>query len=104
MLLEIRRYEIVPGRRDEFVEFFDREVVPAMEAVGMRIVGQFVSTEDENAFFYLRAFADEAERDEQYRAFYESEAWLDDLEGRALAMETAFRVEVVTPTPRSKLR
>ena len=42
MLLEIRRYTIVSGKRDEFVAWFESDVLPVMEAAGMRIVGQFV--------------------------------------------------------------
>lgn len=104
MLLEIRRYSIQPGRRDEFVAWFESTVLPAMEAKGMRILGQFVSTEDPDAFIYLRSFSDQEERDRQYRAFYESSEWLDGMREQALAMETGYRVEVVRPTSASKLR
>ncbi len=103
MLLEIRRYEIEPGHRDEFVTFFDEEVLPEMEKVGMRILGQFVSVEDDTVFFYLRAFRDEAEREAQTTAFYESPAWLEGLKDRALEMETGWRVDVVTPTTASAI-
>lgn len=104
MILEIRRYEIVPGRRDEFADWFDGEVLPEMEAAGMRIVGQFVSHDDPNAFFYLRAFADEEERDRQVEAFYGSERWKSELRDRALSLETGYHVETVTPTAASRLR
>ena len=103
MLIEIRRYEIQPGKRDEFVAFFDREVAPLMRDAGMDIIGQFVSVEDETTFYYLRSFADEAARSAQTEAFYGSSVWLDDLADRALAMETGWKVEVVTPTAGSAL-
>ena len=103
MLVEIRRYQIEPGRRDEFVEFFDTEVVPAMQEAGMEILGQFTSTEDDTVFYYLRAFDDEEQQRAQSTAFYESSAWLDDLKDRALDMETDWNVEVVTPTPGSAI-
>ncbi len=45
MLMEIRRYTIVPGRRDEFIAWSERDVLPLMEAAGMRIIGQFVDVE-----------------------------------------------------------
>lgn len=101
MLVEIRRYEIEPGRRDEFVAFFDEEVAPEMRKVGMQILGQFVSTEDDTVFYYLRAFDDEEQRQAQTTAFYESPVWLDKLKDRALGMETGWDVTVVTPTPGS---
>jgi len=103
VLVEIRRYEIEPGRRDEFVEFFDTQVVPEMGKVGMQILGQFVSTEDDTSFYYLRAFDDEEQRRAQTTAFYESPVWLDELKDRALEMETGWKVDVVTPTPGSKI-
>ena len=102
MLLEIRRYTIAPGRRDEFVEFFDTEVLPAMEAVGMNVVGQFTSSEDDETFWYLRSFTDEAERESLSVAFYESSVWLEHLRDRALSLETGYDVDVVQPTPGSR--
>lgn len=103
MLVEIRRYEIAPGRRDEFVGFFDEEVVPEMRKVGMQILGQFVSIGDDTVFYFLRAFDDEEQREAQTAAFYESAVWLDKLKERALEMETGWKVEVVTPTPGSAI-
>lgn len=103
MLVEIRRYEIEPGRRDEFVGFFDEEVVPEMRKVGMRILGQFVSIDDDTVFYYLRAFDNEEQRQAQTMAFYESSVWLDELKDRALGMETGWNVAVVTPTPGSDI-
>lgn len=103
MLVEIRRYTITPGRRDEFVEWFEGEVLPAMEAAGMRILGVFVGVDDPQAFWYLRAFASEEERERQTAAFYQSEAWLGGMRDRALEMEEDYRVELVRSTPRSPI-
>jgi len=104
MLLEIRRYTIVSGKRDEFVAWFEGYVLPVMEAAGMRIVGQFVSDDDPDAFFYLRSLADTDERDRQYAAVYGSDLWKTTLAPYALALETDARIEVVTPTAGSTLR
>ena len=104
MILEIRRYEIVSGRRDEFAEWFDTKVLPEMEKVGMQIVGQFVSLDDPDAFFYLRAFSDEAERAEQTERLYGGDKWLRELVDYAHELETGYKVETVTPTAASRLR
>lgn len=104
MFLEIRRYTIVSGRRDEFVAWFESDVLPVMEAAGMRIVGQFVSAEDPDVFFYLRSFADTDERDRQYAAVYGSDHWKTTLAPYALALERDARVEIVIPTAGSALR
>lgn len=97
MFIEIRRYEIVPGRRDEFAEWFGDVVRPVMEDAGMRIIGHFVDVSDPDAFYYLRSFMSEQERDAQYAAVYESDRWRDELAPYALALETSVRVETVVP-------
>lgn len=96
MLVEIRRYIVKPGRRDEFVRFFQGEVRPAMEAAGMRILGVYVGVEDSRSFFYLRGFHTSEERDRQLSSFYQGAVWLENLRERALAMEESFRVELVS--------
>lgn len=98
MLVEIRRYEIKPGRRNEFVEWFENEVIPAMESIGMNILGVFVGVEDPNAFFYLRGFESETERARLSQTFYESELWLERLKERALEMESDYEVTLVRST------
>ncbi len=103
MLIEIRRYTLVPGRRDEFVEWFESEVVPAMTAVGMRILGSFVSVDDPDVFVYVRGFVDEAERDLLTEAFYESDAWEGGMRAKALELEVDYEVELVTSTPGSAI-
>jgi hypothetical protein len=101
MLVEIRRYRIEPGRLDEFVRFFTDEVHPAMEAAGMRILGTFTAVSEPDVFVYLRAFADEEERDRQYGAFYEGETWLGGMRERALDLEQDYEVLLVRSTPQS---
>lgn len=98
MLLEIRTYTLQPGRREEFVAFFENDVMPAMQDVGMSLYGPFVSEEDPNVFVYLRTFRDEAQRHQQASAFYASDAWLGSMRDRALAMEQSYEVAVVTST------
>jgi hypothetical protein len=104
MLLEIRRYTIVPGRRDEFAAWFDEEVLPLFESLGIDVVGQFVSEDDPDAFVYLRRFADAAERDRRYAALDADPVWNERIKPRALELETSAVVEVVTPTGRSRMR
>ena len=102
MLLEIRRYTIVPGKRDEFAAWFDDEVLPFFESIGMRVAGQFVSRDDPNAFVYLRVFDDDAERARVAAALDAHSTWNEVIKPKALAMETAAVVEVVTPTGGSR--
>src|SRR5450755_4374199 len=55
MIVEVRRYRIKPGRREEFLRFFETRSVPALEAHGMRVLGPLVDLENPNAFVWLRA-------------------------------------------------
>lgn len=103
MLLEIRTYTLHPGKRPEFVDWFEVEVAPAMEAAGMTIVGTFESVEDENVFVYMRSFADEDERNQMTSTFYESETWRSGMKDRALALEAEFDVRLVRSTARSAM-
>lgn len=99
MLIEIRRYTIVPGRRAEFVAWFRSEVVPVMEEVGMRVLGSFEAVDDPDGFLYMRQFVDEEERDRQLGRLTEHPAWEQRLKPTALAMEVDFRVELYRSGP-----
>ena len=35
MIVEVRSYRIKPGRRDEFIRFFETRSIPALRAHGM---------------------------------------------------------------------
>lgn len=101
MLIEIRHYRLKPGRRGEFVEWFESVVIPEMRRHGMQILGSFVDVEDPDGFVYLRGYRDEEERRLQTEAFYGSEAWLGGMRERALELETDFEVRLVRSTPGS---
>ena len=103
MLVEIRKYEIEPGRRDEFVDWFETNVLPAMEHAGMEILGVFVDVEDPDVFFYLKGFESEAERDRINAAFYDGDPWLNTMRDRALEMETGYEVALVRSTDGSPI-
>ena len=40
-VIELRRYRMQPGRRDELVTLFEREFIETQEAVGLHILGIF---------------------------------------------------------------
>lgn len=103
MLVEIRRYEIEPGRRDEFVEWFETEAMPAMTSAGLRILGVFVDERNPDVFYYLKGFADAVERDHLNESFYHGDLWLDTLKDRALEMETGYEMALVRSTGRSPI-
>src|ERR1700739_2722200 len=86
MIVEVRRYRIKPGRRDEFIRFFESQSIPALRAYGMKVLGPLVDVENPNAFVFLRGFPSLEARDSMKEAFYGSELWKKEMEGIAMPM------------------
>jgi hypothetical protein len=71
MIVEVRSYRIKPGRREEFIRFFETRSIPALRAHGMKIVGPFLDLENPNKFVWLRSFPSLEERERMKKDFYE---------------------------------
>lgn len=97
MIVEVRRYRILPGRREEFLELFLERGVPAQLAHGMKIMGPLADVENPNAFVFLRAFPSLQARDEMKAAFYGGPLWKNELEAIAMPMIDSYDV-VLTET------
>ncbi|HLO27699.1 MAG TPA: NIPSNAP family protein [Anaerolineales bacterium] len=74
-ILELRRYTLHTGRRDELIELFEREFVETQEAVGIQLIGQFYDLDDPDQFVWLRGFNDMAARAQSLHAFYSGPVW-----------------------------
>jgi hypothetical protein len=74
-IVELRRYTLHPGRRDELIELFDREFVETQEAVGIQVIGQFYDLDDPDQFVWLRGFNEMPAREGSLRAFYGGPIW-----------------------------
>ncbi len=74
-VVELRQYTLKPGQRDTLINIFDREFIETQEAVGMRIVGEFMDEDDPNHFVWLRGFADMDARKQGLTAFYSGPTW-----------------------------
>jgi hypothetical protein len=74
-IVELRQYTLVPGRRDELVELFDREFVSAQEDVGIHVIGQFRDLDDPDRFVWLRGFDSMAARAAALQDFYYGPVW-----------------------------
>ena len=74
-IVELRRYTLHPGRRDELIELFDREFVETQEAVGIQVLGQFYDLDDPDQFVWLRGFNDMSAREQSLNAFYSGPVW-----------------------------
>jgi hypothetical protein len=85
-VIELRRYAMKPGRRDDLIGLFEREFIESQEACGMTPIGHFRDMDDENAFVWFREFANMESRRRSLEAFYvRSDAWR---QNRAAANDT----------------
>ena len=92
MIVEVRSYRIKPGRRAEFIRFFETRSVPALRSLGMKVVGPFLDLENPNKFVWLRSFPSLEERDRMKDAFYEGDLWKNELEAIAMPMIESYDV------------
>ena len=74
-VVELRRYELRPGRRDELIDLFEREFVESQEREGMCLLGLFRDLDDDDQFVWLRGFRTMDERLTALTAFYTGPTW-----------------------------
>lgn len=74
-MVELRQYLLKPGRTDDLIDVFDRELVETQEACGMRVIGQFRDLDRPDWFVWLRGFADMEARRQALTDFYDGPVW-----------------------------
>jgi NIPSNAP len=74
-VVELRQYTLRPGRREDLIELFDRELVEPQEDAGMRILGQFRDVDRPDRFVWLRSFPDMILRKHALETFYGGPTW-----------------------------
>jgi hypothetical protein len=74
-VVELRRYTLHPGRRDELIELFEREFIDTQREVGIDVIGQFRDLDHPDVFTWLRGFPDMAARQRSLAEFYGGPAW-----------------------------
>ena len=74
-VVELRRYTLHPGRRDELIELFEREFVEPQEAAGAHLFGLFRSRASPDEFVWLRGFRSLPERKTALEEFYFGPVW-----------------------------
>ena len=99
MIVEVRSYRIKPGRREEFIKFFETRSIPALRAHGMKVLGPLLDLENPNKFVWLRSFPSLAERDRMKDDFYEGELWKQELEAIAMPMLESYDVILCETSP-----
>ena len=95
MIIEMRTYRLKPGCREKFLEIFRTKSVPAHDEIGMKILGPFLSVEDQDTFFFMRGFPDLPSREPMKAKFYEGELWKRELENVLMPMIEKYEVVLV---------
>ena len=92
MIVEIRSYRITPGKRDEFIKFFEERSVAALQSHGMKVVGPFIDLENPNKFVFLRGFPSMEDLHRMKDEFYGGRLWKEELEQIAMPMLESYDV------------
>jgi hypothetical protein len=74
-VVELRRYDIAPGKRDRFVQYFDAYFPEAFEQLDCMVFGQFEDRAAPNRFVWLRGYHDINARPIVDSAFYYGPVW-----------------------------
>jgi hypothetical protein len=74
-VVELRQYLLRPGRRDELIDLFERELLEPQEQAGMAVLGTFRDLDRPDHFVWLRGFASVAARAPALEAFYGGPVW-----------------------------
>jgi len=74
-ILELRRYLLHPGMREDLIALFDRHLLEGQEECGMAVIGQFRDLDRPDDFVWLRGFSDMESRREALGAFYGGPIW-----------------------------
>jgi len=99
MIVEVRSYRIKPGRRDEFIKFFETRSIPALRSHGMKIMGPLLDLENPNKFVWMRSFPSLEAREQMKNAFYEGDLWKKELEAIAMPMLESYDVILCETAP-----
>lgn len=74
-IVELRQYELHPGKRDTLIDLFDREFVESQKVAGMTLIAQFRDIDRPNVFTWLRGFSGMDARARSLGAFYDGPVW-----------------------------
>lgn len=74
-VLELRRYTLHPGRRDELIALFEREFIAPQEDAGAHLFGLFRTSASPDEFVWLRGFSSFAARKSALETFYFGPTW-----------------------------
>ena len=100
-VVELRRYTLHPGRRDELIELFEREFVASQEQAGICVLGRFRDDAVDDQFVWLRGFRTMEERLVALNTFYGGPVWAEHRDAANATMIDCDDVLLLQPTFRA---
>ena len=106
MFFEYRQYRILDGKRQEWVQLMESEIIPYQASKGMVIVGSFTAEQEPDLYVWIRRFDSEDERVQLYKAVYETDEWINVIKPKIDTMLDRTRIIVtrLEPTAKSVIR
>jgi NIPSNAP len=96
-VVELRRYALHPGRRDDLIDLFERELIEPQGDAGMAVLGQFRDLDNPNSFVWLRGFPDMSSRRRSLTDFYRGPVWRQQREAANATMIDSDNVLLLEP-------
>jgi len=97
-VVELRRYAMQPGRRDELIDLFERAFIEPQEQCGMTVVGHYRDLDDPQSFVWFRGFPAMQMRRAALEAFYlRSPAWIDNRDAANATIADSDNVLLLRP-------
>ena len=106
MFFELREYRTHPGQRENWVKYMEEVIIPFQVAQGMVIVGSFVGNEEDDLYIWIRRFVSENQREQLYKAVYDSDTWKNDIAPKIPEMMDRSKIVVrrIEASPRSVIQ
>jgi hypothetical protein len=76
-VIELRNYLIKPGKRDDFINYFETNFIQSQNQLGGHILGQYRIKNADDNFFWIRGFHDMPSRNKFLNDFYYSSFWIE---------------------------
>lgn len=98
-LVELRRYRLHPGRREDLISMFARVFADALEADGTQVLGEFRDEDEPDHFVWLRGFPSDSpeERAAALDRFYGGPVWAKHREAANATMVDSDDVLLLRP-------
>jgi len=98
MIIEIRHYTLNPGRREDFIAFFETANRAALRDAGMLVFGPLRDLEHPDKVHWMRAFPSLEARERIKDGFYNGPVWNTEIEHLVMPMIAHYEADLSETT------